>query len=85
MQDYLAKSLEEARAVASRLGARGGRGGMASVKLEWNPYLGKWRAEANWSTGARASSSTYDTGLEAVRDLIHCLEVDLIDSEPRGA
>lgn len=48
------------------------RGGMASVKVEWNPYMSRWKAEANWSSGEKIAHYADDVS-EAVSDLMTAL------------
>jgi hypothetical protein len=49
----LARTLVDVLDRAQALSPRPELGGMASVKLEYNPYENRWEAEANWSSNVR--------------------------------
>lgn len=69
--DTLESLLHDARFAA--LDWSGERGGMASVKVEWNPYEAGWVAEANWSDNSRVSTEVCEAATDAVAELIDLL------------
>lgn len=53
------------------------RPGMASIRLDWNPYAFEWEAEANWSDAHVVRTSGSEIACDAVLELI-----DLLGSNP---
>jgi len=53
------------------------KGGMASVSVSWNPYLGSFQAEASWSDNVRLVGEAFREPEDALASLIARLEIEI--------
>ncbi len=76
------KRINEALYLADSISAHSEDKGMASVGLQYEPYIAEWHAEASWSDNSREHTKA-DTIEEAVQELIGKLKLQ--NGEIRGS
>lgn len=78
------KFYTDALMLARSAGCLENRGGMASVKVSYNPYDCHWEGEANWSSNNRLVGEGADTPMDAILNLIQSLEEELAKNRQKG-
>jgi hypothetical protein len=77
LKTLLARALDLAQSLSASSAWNDQHGGMASVKLIWNPYEGSWEASASWSGGHELASEGSLQPDHAVTFLITILESEI--------